>query len=168
MVIKTSDNRRVSISSKNGYTYEKVMLAKQYLSEIGNNRRNFPFAKLVEYYNNIYGTHESTSGCSCQSAKYYNGINNFYTYGKLTLINNGLASEEDFTIKPNQEPIENAENRIKLGDSGNDNSLETQNEASESVSEDKVDNDKEDENKASDEAGNDVNEKKKIGRPKKK
>lgn len=158
MVITTSDNRRVSISAKNGYTYEKVMLAKQYLSEIGNNRRNFPFAKLVEYYNNIYGTHESTSGCSCQSAKYYNGINNYYTYGKLTLINNGLATEEDFEIKPKQEPIENAENRINLGDS----------EASESVSDDKVDNDKEDENKASDGSGNDVIEKKKVGRPKKK
>lgn len=135
MNIKTSDNRNVSISSKNGYSYEKVMRAKKYLEEIGSNRRNFPFDKLVGYYNDILGTHDSTQGCKCQAPKYYNGIQNYYKYGKLTLVNNGLAKESDFELKE-EEPEEIAENRINLG-------TEAISEASESVSEDKVDDTKE-------------------------
>ena len=140
MVIKTSDNRTVSISSINGYTYEKVMKAKKYLEEIGSNRRNFPFDKLVTYYNDVMGTNERASGCRCQAPKYYNGLQNYFKYGKLTLINNGLAKEEDFELKEELEPI--AENRINLGTentetpSVSDNSLETQNEASETLKED--------------------------------
>jgi len=153
MVIKTSDNRTVSISSINGYTYEKVMKAKKYLEEIGSNRRNFPFDKLVTYYNDVMGTNERTSGCKCQAPKYYNGIQNYFKYGKLTLINNGLAKEEDFEIKEETpEPI--AENRINLG-------TEAILEASDSVSEDKVDNDKVEEKETVTE------EKKSKGRPKK-
>ena len=139
------ENRNISIASKNGYTYEKVMRAKKYLEEIGSNRRNFDFATLVGYYNDILGTHEIATGCKCQAPKYYNGIQNYFKYGKLTLINNGLASESDFEItEPEPEPI--AENRINLG---------------EDVSEDKVDNDKVEEKEAVTE------EKKKVGRPKK-
>ena len=154
MVIKTSDNRTVSISSINGYTYEKVMKAKKYLEEIGTNRRNFPFDKLVTYYNDVLGTNERTGGCKCQAPKYYNGLQNYFKYGKLTLINNGLATEEDFEIKEETpEPI--AENRINLG-------TEAISEATDSVSEDKVDNDKVEEKEAVTE------EKKSKGRPRKK
>lgn len=103
----------ISISSKNGYTYEKVMKAKQYLEEIGSNRRTFPFDKLVDYYNDIYGTRESKNGCKCQGSKYYIGISNYFKYGKLTLINNGLATEADFELKKEEPKIENAENRIQ-------------------------------------------------------
>ena len=160
MVIKTSDNRTVSISSINGYTYEKVMKAKKYLEEIGSNRRNFPFDKLVTYYNDVMGTNERASGCKCQAPKYYNGLQNYFKYGKLTLTNNGLAKEEDFEIKEETpEPI--AENRINLG-------TEAVSEATDSISEDKVDNDKVEEDKASDEAENEPTEKKKVGRPRKK
>lgn len=112
------DNKRnISIASKNGYTLAKVKKAKQYLDEIGNNKRNFDFATLVGYYNDIYGTHEIASGCKCQSPKYYNGLQNFYKFGKLTLIANGIATEADFEDKKEEEPqpIENAENRINLG-----------------------------------------------------
>jgi len=112
------DNKRnISIASKNGYTLVKVKKAKQYLDEIGNNKRNFDFATLVGYYNDIYGTHEIASGCKCQSPKYYNGLQNFYKFGKLTLIANGIATEADFEDKKEEEPqpIENAENRINLG-----------------------------------------------------
>ena len=44
-------------------------------------------------------------------------MQNFYKFGKLTLINNGLATEADFEDKKEEEPqpIENAENRINLG-----------------------------------------------------
>ena len=140
------ENRNVSIAKINGYTYEKVMRAKKYLEEIGSNRRNFPFDKLVGYYNDILGTHDSTQGCKCQAPKYYNGIQNYYKYGKLTLITNGLASEGDFELKE-EEPEPIAENRINLG--------------TEAISEDKVDNDKVEENKEP------VEEKKKAGRPKK-
>ena len=123
------ENRNISIASKNGYTFEKVMRAKKYLEEIGSNRRNFDFATLVGYYNDILGTHEIASGCKCQAPKYYNGIQNYFKYGKLTLINNGLASESDFELKEETpEPI--AENRINLG---------------EDVSEDKVEDVKEEE-----------------------
>lgn len=130
MNIKTSDNRNVSISSKNGYTLEKVLRAKKYLEEIGNNKRNFPFDKLVTYYNDILGTHDSISGCRCQSPKYYNGIQNYYNYGKLTLINNGLAKESDFIQKEETPTIENEANRIVLG-------------VSETISEEKVEDGKE-------------------------
>lgn len=162
------EKRNISISSKNGYTYEKVMRAKKYLEEIGSNKRTFPFETLVAYYNDLLGTHELATGCKCQSPKYFNGISNYFKYGKLTLINNGLATEEDFEIKE-ETPEEIAPNRINLGNeaSVNGNSLEAQNEASESVSEDKVDDVKEEENKASDEAKNEPTEKKKVGRPKK-
>ena len=109
------ENRNISIASKNGYTFEKVMRAKKYLEEIGSNRRNFDFGTLVGYYNDILGTHEIASGCKCQAPKYYNGIQNYFKYGKLTLINNGLATEEDFELK--EEKVEEiAENRINLGE----------------------------------------------------
>lgn len=110
------ERRNISVASKNGYTLAKVKKAKQYLDEIGSNKRNFDFPTLVGYYNDIYGTKEPASGCKCQSPKYYNGIANFYKFGKLTLINNGLATEEDFeNVKEEEKPIENAENRINLG-----------------------------------------------------
>ena len=123
------EKRNISVARINGYTYEKVIKAQGYLKEIGSNRRSFPFDKLVRYYNDILGTKDSEQGCKCQAPKYYNGIANYVKFGKLTLINNGLATEEDFTDKKEAQPIENAENRIVLGDVP---------EVSESVSEDKV------------------------------
>lgn len=109
------ENRNISVAKKNGYTLPKVLKAKQYLEEIGSNKRNFPFEKLVTYYNELLGTHDSTSGCRCQSPKYYNGIYNYYNYGKLTLINSGVATEEDFIIKEEEPVIENEKERINLG-----------------------------------------------------
>lgn len=116
MKLKTSDNRNISVSSVNGYTFEKVMKAKQYLDEIGQNKRTFPFARLVQMYNELKGTNDSEQGCKCQSPKYYNGIANYFKFGKMTLIANGVATEEDFEDKKVEEPIENAENRIQVGD----------------------------------------------------
>lgn len=147
------ETRNISIAKKNGYTLPKVLRAKQYLEEIGTNKRNFPFEKLVTYYNDLLGTNDSTQGCRCQSPKYYNGIHNYYTYGKLTLINNGLATEADFALKEETPVIENEEERINLG--------------SEAVSEEKVDGVKEEEKEAVVEAENEVKEKKSKGRPKK-
>ena len=109
------ETRNISIAKKNGYTLPKVLRAKQYLEEIGTNKRNFPFEKLVTYYNDLLGTNDSTQGCRCQSPKYYNGIHNYYTYGKLTLINNGLATEADFELKEETPVIENEAERINLG-----------------------------------------------------
>ena len=128
------ETRNISIAKKNGYTLPKVLRAKQYLEEIGTNKRNFPFEKLVTYYNDLLGTHDSTQGCRCQSPKYYNGIHNYYTYGKLTLINNGLATEADFELKEETPVIENEAERINLG---------TEEIVSEAVSEEKVDDVKE-------------------------
>lgn len=144
------ENRNISIAKANGYTYDKVMKAKKYIEEIGNNKRNFPFDKLVGYYNELLGTHNSTSGCRCQSPKYYNGIQNYYKYGKLTLINSGKATEEDFIIKEEKPVIENEEKRINLG---------TEEIVSEPVSEEVVEDTKEDENEEP--------TAKKKGRPKK-
>lgn len=108
--------RNISVSKVNGYTVEKVKKAKEYLDEIGQSKRTFPFARLVEMYNDIKGTNESPNGCSCLSPKYYNGIQNYYTYGKITLINTGKAVEADFEEKPVEVQIENVENRIILGE----------------------------------------------------
>lgn len=132
------ENRNISIAKANGYTLDKVLKAKKYIEEIGTNKRNFPFEKLVTYYNELLGTHDSTSGCRCQSPKYYNGIQNYYKYGKLTLINSGKASEEDFIIKE-AEPEKIAENRINLG---------TVEEASEPSNDVKVEDGKEEEKEA--------------------
>ena len=108
------EKRNISIASKNGYTLEKVLKAKEYLNEIGSGRRTFPFEKLVTYYNELFNTKESVTGCRCNSPKYYNGIQNYFKYGKLTLINNGLATEDDFILKEKKvEEID--ENRIDLG-----------------------------------------------------
>lgn len=108
------EKRNISIASKNGYTLEKVLKAKEYLNEIGSGRRTFPFEKLVTYYNELFNTKESVTGCRCNSPKYYNGIQNYFKYGKLTLINNGLATEDDFILK--EEKVEEIdENRIDLG-----------------------------------------------------
>lgn len=142
------ENRNVSIAKKNGYTLAKVLKAKEYLEEIGSNKRNFPFEKLVKYFNDLHGTNDSVNGCKCQSPKYYNGISNYYKYGKLTLINNGLAKESDFELKEESQPIENEANRIVL-------------EASESVSEVEPTLVKEEVKEEPTE------EKKKVGRPKK-
>ena len=143
------EKRNISVSKKNGYSLEKVLKAKQYLEEIGSNKRTFPFETLVKYYNELHGTNDPLTGCRCQSPKYYNGIANFYKFGKLTLINNGLATEEDFELKKEEpKPIENEANRIDLG-------------ASEAVVEDKVEDVPQEENEAPTEP------KKSVGRPKK-
>ena len=106
----------VSVAVKNGYRMDKVLKAKEYLKEIGQNRRTFDIERLVEMYNDIKGTHEKAQGCKpCAANKYYNGIENYYRYGKLTLITNGLAVEEDFEDKVVEEQpkeVENAENRL--------------------------------------------------------
>lgn len=54
---KTGAN--ISVAQVNGYTKEKVIKAKRYLKEIGNNRRTFDVTRLVEMYNDIKGTKES-------------------------------------------------------------------------------------------------------------
>ena len=149
------ENRNISIAKINGYTLEKVLKAKEYLDEIGANKRTFPFKRLVEMYNDVRGTNDPVTGCACQAPKYYNGISNFYKYGKITLIANHLATEEDFETSKVDDTIENAENRIDLG-------------VSEALEGDDLATTKVDENKASDEAENNVTEKKKVGRPKKK
>ncbi len=113
------EKRNISVAAINGYTLDKVIKAKQYLNEIGQNRRTFPIEKLVEYYNDIKDTNEKVGSCSpCAANKFYNGIANYYEYGKLTLINSGKATEADFEVKKVEveEPIENAENRIVLGE----------------------------------------------------
>ena len=128
------ENRNISIAKKNGYTLEKVLKAKQYLEEIGGNKRTFEFKRLVEMYNDILGTNDSTSGCRCQSPKYYNGIQNYFKYGKMTLIANGLATEEDFEMKKEEEPkLENEEKRIILA---NEDISEPSDEVSEEAKED--------------------------------
>lgn len=137
------EKRNISVASKNGYTLEKTKLAKRYLDEIGSNKRTFDFKRLVEMYNSLLGTNEVASGCRCQSPKFYNGIQNYYKYGKLTLINSGIATESDFEDKKEEAPIpiENAENRIILAN-------EAISEPSDEVSEDKVGDAKEEEKEA--------------------
>lgn len=89
------NGRNISVSAKNGYTLDGVRKAKKYLAEIGSNKRNFDFHRLIDMYNDMFGAHESYQICKCQSPKYYNAIANYYKYGKLTLINNGVCTEAD-------------------------------------------------------------------------
>lgn len=95
-----NNGRNVSVSSVNGYSVKKVLKAKEYLKEIGENRRNFPVERLVEMYNDIKGTREKAVGCKpCQANKYYMGLQNYVTYGEMTLINNGVATKDDLNLE---------------------------------------------------------------------
>lgn len=106
MALIKENGRNVSVSTKNGYSIEKVRKAKEYLKEIGSNRRNIPVERLVEMYNDIKGTREKAVGCKpCQANKYYMGLQNYVTYGEMTLINNGIATKEDLDIEKKEEVI---------------------------------------------------------------
>lgn len=94
---KTGAN--ISVARVNGYTREKVIKAKKYLKEIGNNRRTFDIARLVEMYNDIKGTNEKAAGCKpCQASKFYNGIQNYAYFGELTLVNNNVCTKDDLDL----------------------------------------------------------------------
>lgn len=99
MGLLRENGRNISVAQCNGYTVEKVIKAKQYLKEIGNNRRGFDVKRLVEMYNDIKGTKEKAAGCKpCAATKYYNGIQNYAYFGELTLINNGKCTKEDLDL----------------------------------------------------------------------
>lgn len=94
---KTGAN--ISVARVNGYTKEKVIKAKRYLKEIGNNRRTFDVTRLVEMYNDIKGTKEKAAGCKpCQASKFYNGIQNYAYFGELTLVNNNVCTKDDLDL----------------------------------------------------------------------
>ena len=96
-LIRTKDGRNVSVSSVNGYTAEKVLKAEEYIKEVGGNIRTFPLERLVEMYNDIKGTKDKVPSCRCQASKYFMGLQNYVTYGRLTLAANGIdvdAKEE--------------------------------------------------------------------------
>lgn len=94
---KTGAN--ISVAQVNGYTKEKVIKAKKYLREIGNNRRTFDVTRLVEMYNDIKGTKEKAAGCKpCQATKFYNGIQNYAYFGELTLVNNNVCTKDDLDL----------------------------------------------------------------------
>ena len=103
MLIKDNNGNMVSVASKNGYSADKVLLAEKYLNEIGNNRRNFPIERLVEMFNEVKNTNEKAQGCKpCQAAKYYNGLQNYAYYGRLTLQNNGIDVD---SYKESENPV---------------------------------------------------------------
>lgn len=90
----------MAVSRNNNYTLEKALKCQQYLREIGKNKRYFPVDKLVAYHNEIKGTNYSADGCKpCLANKLYNSLQNYFTFAKAVLINNKLATEEDFNPK---------------------------------------------------------------------
>lgn len=113
-LIKTVDGKRISVATINGYSVEKVRKAKLYLNEINRDRRNFPIEKIVEMYNDIKGTREKAIGCKpCQATKYYNGLQNYVTYGEITLITNGYATKEELDPFYKPEKVEPKEEEPK-------------------------------------------------------
>lgn len=116
-LIKTKDGKHISVSNINGYTVEKVLKAKEYLKEIGANRRNFPIERLVEMYNEIKGTREKAVGCKpCQANKYYMGLQNYVTYGEITLVNNGVDPDEldPKNVEEEKVDVEVTEDKIEV------------------------------------------------------
>lgn len=90
----------MAVSRNNNYTLEKALKCQKYLREIGKNKRNFPVDKLVAYHNEIKGTNYSADGCKpCLANKLYNSLQNYFAFAKAVLINNKLATEEDFIPK---------------------------------------------------------------------
>lgn len=113
-LIKTVDGKRISVATINGYSVEKVRKAKLYLNEINRDRRNFPIEKIVEMYNDIKGTREKAIGCKpCQATKYYNGLQNYVTYGEITLITNGYSTKEELDPFYKPEKVEPKEEEPK-------------------------------------------------------
>lgn len=106
------NGRNISVSSRNGYTVDKVLEAEKYLKEIGSNKRNFPFEKLVKMYNDLLGTNESPNGCRCQAPKFYNGIANFAKYGRLTLEVNGIKVEKEEGKKVEEPIVEDVKDEV--------------------------------------------------------
>lgn len=97
----------MAVSRNNSYTLEKALKCQQYLREIGKNKRNFPVDKLVAYHNEIKGTNYSADGCKpCLANKLYNGLQNYYNFAKMVLINNHLATEDDFNQNKITEVVE--------------------------------------------------------------
>lgn len=119
---KTGSN--VSVAAVNGYTVEKVRKAEKYLREIGSNQRSFPLERLVEMYNDIKGTNDRVPSCRCQSAKYFMGLQNYVTYGKLTLASMGIdidrieeeVKESDLTYKEQEEVLSDVFNKEEQED----------------------------------------------------
>lgn len=90
----------VSVASVNGYSKDKVILAKRYLKEIGSNRRTFPIERMVEMYNEVKGTKEKAQGCKpCQATKYFNGLQNYAYFGELTLINTNKCTKDELNLE---------------------------------------------------------------------
>lgn len=110
MAINIKDEKtgaNVSVASVNGYSKDKVILAKRYLKEIGSNRRTFPIERLVEMYNEVKGTKERVQGCKpCMATKYFNGLQNYAYFGELTLVNTNKCTKDELNL----DLIEQAEN----------------------------------------------------------
>lgn len=102
MAISIKDEKtgaNVSVASVNGYSKDKVILAKRYLKEIGSNRRTFPIERMVEMYNEVKGTKEKAQGCKpCQATKYFNGIQNYAYFGELTLVNTNKCTKDELNL----------------------------------------------------------------------
>lgn len=105
-LIKTKDGKNVSIAKINGYTAENIKKAEEYLKEIGGNMRAFPLERLVEMYNDIKGTNDKVPSCRCQASKYYMGLQNYVTYGRLTLSANGIDVDAKEEEPINDVPVE--------------------------------------------------------------
>ena len=102
MAINIKDEKtgaNVSVASVNGYSKDKVILAKRYLKEIGSNRRTFPIERMVEMYNEVKGTKEKAQGCKpCQATKYFNGLQNYAYFGELTLVNTNKCTKDELNL----------------------------------------------------------------------
>lgn len=103
MAINIKDEKtgaNVSVASVNGYSKDKVILAKRYLKEIGSNRRTFPIERMVEMYNEVKGTKEKAQGCKpCQATKYFNGLQNYAYFGELTLVNTNKCTKDELNLE---------------------------------------------------------------------
>ena len=102
MAINIKDEKtgaNVSVASVNGYSKDKVILAKRYLKEIGSNRRTFPIERMVEMYNEVKGTKEKAQGCKpCQATMYFNGLQNYAYFGELTLVNTNKCTKDELNL----------------------------------------------------------------------
>jgi hypothetical protein len=102
MAINIKDEKtgaNISVASVNGYSKDKVILAKRYLKEIGSNRRTFPIERMVEMYNEVKGTKEKAQGCKpCQATKYFNGLQNYAYFGELTLVNTNKCTKDELDL----------------------------------------------------------------------
>lgn len=132
-----NNGRTIAVSSKNGYTIEKVQKAVEFVKHA--TRRGTKFEDYLNMYNYLKGTNEVLPNCKvCGAAKFIAAVENYAKYGYLTLVANGVDPDilngnkkEDGGLETKIGAVESQKTAQSVGENGegegntsNDNSMD--------------------------------------------